>query len=149
MYYTPFTFLLTSGAARGLSLYIDIDIDTHIDIHIHIHIHRHRHIYIYIYEYIYISSQVAQLEVGATHVAIRTECGRAYTFGAGTALGLAKAERKQWELTEVCIHLYMGIYIYLCVCACACVRVYIYVCVCVCIYSKRSGWLRRSASSRS
>jgi len=48
-----------------------------------------------------VAGKVAQLEVGATHVAIRTVCGRVYTYGAGTALGLTKAERKQWELAKL------------------------------------------------
>mmetsp|Transcript_11579 Transcript_11579/g.37076 ORF Transcript_11579/g.37076 Transcript_11579/m.37076 type:complete len:406 (+) Transcript_11579:3-1220(+) len=48
-----------------------------------------------------VEGKVAQLEVGASHVAIRTDGGRAYTFGYGTPLGLPKAQRKQWELAEV------------------------------------------------
>ena len=48
-----------------------------------------------------VEGKIAQLEVGATHVAIRTACGRVFTYGSGTALGLPKSERKQWELAEV------------------------------------------------
>eukprot|EP00967_Tisochrysis_lutea_P131536 scaffold228760_cov37-Tisochrysis_lutea.AAC.3 len=47
-----------------------------------------------------VEGKIAQLEVGATHVAIRTACGRVFTYGSGTALGLPKSERKQWELAE-------------------------------------------------
>jgi alpha-tubulin suppressor-like RCC1 family protein len=52
-------------------------------------------------DHLAVEGKVAQLEIGATHVAIRTACGRVYTYGTGTALGLVKAERKQWELAEL------------------------------------------------
>ena len=38
---------------------------------------------------------------GGSHATLLTTCGRCFTYGKGTALGLSKAERKSWELTEV------------------------------------------------
>ena len=39
--------------------------------------------------------------LGGSHATLLTTCGRCFTYGKGTALGLSKAERKSWELTEV------------------------------------------------
>lgn len=41
------------------------------------------------------------MQLGATHLALRTASGAVYTFGTGPALALAKVHRKQWELAEV------------------------------------------------
>ena len=48
------------------------------------------------------------MQLGATHLALHTTEGRVFTFGSGTALGLAKAHRKSWELGEVTAHSFEG-----------------------------------------
>ena len=48
------------------------------------------------------------MQLGATHLALHTAEGRVFTFGSGTALGLAKAHRKSWELGEVTAHAFEG-----------------------------------------
>ena len=44
---------------------------------------------------------IANVQCGGSHATLLTTCGRCFTYGKGTALGLSKAERKSWELTEV------------------------------------------------
>lgn len=51
---------------------------------------------------------VVDMQLGATHVALLTDAGKVWTFGSGTALGLPKAHRKQWELGEVTAHSLQG-----------------------------------------
>jgi len=48
-----------------------------------------------------IGPSVVDMQLGATHLALRTASGAVYTFGTGPALALAKVHRKQWELAEV------------------------------------------------
>jgi len=48
-----------------------------------------------------VQGEICQLAAGASHFAVRTKCGRVYTYGTGTPLGFPKVERKSWELAEV------------------------------------------------
>mmetsp|Transcript_2444 Transcript_2444/g.5129 ORF Transcript_2444/g.5129 Transcript_2444/m.5129 type:complete len:396 (-) Transcript_2444:289-1476(-) len=50
-----------------------------------------------------IDGSVVELQCGSTHVALRTDSGKAYTYGKGTALAMSKAERKSWEIAEVAL----------------------------------------------
>ena len=47
---------------------------------------------------------VSSISVGAYHLGLLTESGRAYTFGTGTPLGVPHTARKSWELVEVTAH---------------------------------------------
>ena len=51
---------------------------------------------------------IRDMQLGATHLALHTTEGKVFTFGSGTALGLAKAHRKSWELGEVTAHSFVG-----------------------------------------
>ena len=55
-----------------------------------------------------LGAEVRDMQLGATHLALHTAEGRVFTFGSGTALGLAKAHRKSWELGEVTAHSFEG-----------------------------------------
>ena len=46
-------------------------------------------------------SRIRARQPHPSHATLLTTCGRCFTYGKGTALGLSKAERKSWELTEV------------------------------------------------
>uniref|UniRef100_A0A7S3BM21 RCC1-like domain-containing protein n=1 Tax=Haptolina ericina TaxID=156174 RepID=A0A7S3BM21_9EUKA len=48
-----------------------------------------------------ITGGIADLRMGGSHVAIRTEDGRLFTYGKGTALCMPKKGRKSWECLEV------------------------------------------------
>jgi alpha-tubulin suppressor-like RCC1 family protein len=47
---------------------------------------------------------VVDMQLGATHLVLLTDDGAVHSFGSGTALGLAKAQRKPWELGEITAH---------------------------------------------
>jgi alpha-tubulin suppressor-like RCC1 family protein len=51
-----------------------------------------------------LGSEIVDLQVGASHLALRTASGHLYTYGVGPSLALAKLHRKQWELAEVNAH---------------------------------------------
>ena len=53
-------------------------------------------------------AELQDMQLGATHLALHTAEGKVFTFGSGTALGLAKADRKSWELGEVTAHSFDG-----------------------------------------
>ena len=55
-----------------------------------------------------LTSRVCCGQLGATHLAVRTQEGKVFTFGSGTALGLPKANRKSWELCELTAHSLLG-----------------------------------------
>ena len=55
-----------------------------------------------------LGAEVRDMQLGATHLALHTTEGKVFTFGSGTALGLAKAHRKSWELGEVTAHSFEG-----------------------------------------
>lgn len=51
-----------------------------------------------------VDAEIADLSLGAYHLAIRTVSGKLYTFGAGAPLGLPRTQRAQWQLREVNEH---------------------------------------------
>ena len=48
-----------------------------------------------------LASPIADVSVGAYHLAVRTQNGQLYTFGTGPVLALPRSFRKAWELCEV------------------------------------------------
>jgi len=51
-----------------------------------------------------LDGEVLDWSLGAYHLAVLTTTGKLYTFGTGTALGLPRAARAQWQLCEVTAH---------------------------------------------
>ena len=51
-----------------------------------------------------LGSEIVDLQLGASHLALRTASGHLYTYGIGPSLALAKVHRKQWQLDEVNAH---------------------------------------------
>jgi len=48
-----------------------------------------------------IDGPIADVQMGGSHLVVRTDGGALYTYGKGTPLCLPKAARKSWQLTEV------------------------------------------------